>query len=52
YATPDATAAQNALAAHHIWSRIFPYSDSWIRLGLPGPAGDWARLETALKDGA
>lgn len=52
YATPDAAAAQSALAAHHIWSRIFPYSDSWIRLGLPGPPADWARLEAALKGGA
>ena len=52
YATPDATAAQNALAAHHIWSRIFPYSDSWIRLGLPGPPADWVRLEAALRGGA
>ncbi len=48
YATPDAATAQNALARHRIWSRIFPYSDRWIRLGLPGSPAEWARLETAL----
>lgn len=48
YATPDATAAQEALAKHRIWSRIFPYSDSWLRLGLPPRAG-WAQLERAMR---
>lgn len=37
------------LAAHRIWTRIFPYATDWIRLGLPGPEEDWARLETALR---
>ncbi len=48
YACADAAAAQQALARAHIWTRIFPYSAHWIRLGLPGNASDWARLETAL----
>ena len=48
YATPDATAAQNALAAHHVWSRIFPYSNSWIRLGLPRE-DRWSQLEAAME---
>ncbi|SLN55578.1 Histidinol-phosphate aminotransferase [Roseivivax jejudonensis] len=48
YVTPDATAAQAALATRQIWTRIFPYSDRWIRLGLPGREADWQRLETAL----
>lgn len=48
YDTPDAAAAQERLARHQIWSRIFPYSDRWIRLGLPGGAQEWARLEQAL----
>ncbi|NOR31207.1 MAG: threonine-phosphate decarboxylase [Sulfitobacter sp.] len=48
YATPDAAKAQRDLAARHIWTRIFPYSDTWIRLGLPGTEGDWSRLEAAL----
>lgn len=47
YATPDASAAQDRLARHRIWSRIFPYSPEWIRLGLPDGA-DWPRIETAL----
>lgn len=47
YDTPDAAAAQEALARHRIWSRIFPWSRGWIRLGLP-PASGWARLQTAL----
>ncbi len=48
YATPDATAAQNALASHHVWSRIFPYSNSWIRLGLPKD-DRWSQLEAAME---
>src|SRR6056297_292694 len=48
YATPDAVAAQEHLARHQIWSRIFPYSPHWIRLGLAGTAAEWSRLETAL----
>ena len=48
YATPDAVKAQRQLARSHIWTRIFPYSKSWIRLGLPGTEADWARLEDAF----
>jgi len=47
YDTRNAQAVQDHLAAHHIWSRIFPYSDRWVRLGLP-PADAWPRLEKAL----
>lgn len=47
YSVEDAVAAQTRLAEHHIWSRVFPYSKTWIRLGLPDGDG-WARLETAL----
>lgn len=50
YATPAASSAQRKLAAHHIWTRIFPYSDTWIRLGLPGTDADWSRLASALSD--
>ncbi len=35
------------LAEAHILTRIFPYSRTWIRLGLPGPDG-WDQLERAL----
>jgi cobalamin biosynthesis protein CobC len=48
YDTPDAAAAQDRLAAHRIWSRIFPWSPRLIRLGLPGMGGEWQRLATAL----
>lgn len=47
YDVDSATRWQDRLAEHRIWSRIFPYSDHWLRLGLPGP-DSWHRLETAL----
>lgn len=48
YDTPDASTAQDHLARHHIWSRIFPYSATWIRLGPAGSAAEWARLSQAM----
>lgn len=48
YGTPDAGAAQARLAAARIWSRIFPWSPDWLRLGMPGPEPEWARLAAAL----
>jgi cobalamin biosynthetic protein CobC len=48
YDVDEAAAWQDRLAQHHIWSRIFPYSDRWLRLGLPGPDAHWAQLEEAL----
>ncbi len=48
YETGDAKAAQDRLARAHIWSRIFPYSTGWIRLGLPGDEAEWARVADAL----
>jgi len=50
YHTPDAAAAQAQLARGHIWSRIFPYSDHWVRLGLPAPDA-WGQLEQAILTG-
>ncbi|OAN86908.1 threonine-phosphate decarboxylase [Sulfitobacter geojensis] len=47
YDVENASAWQDQLAHHHIWSRVFPYNPRWIRLGLP-PATGWAQLETAL----
>lgn len=47
YHVADAAALQRHLAQHHVWSRIFPYSHNWIRLGLPAP-DRWAQLEAAL----
>ena len=48
YHTPDAGAAQERLARAQIWSRIFPWHPHWLRLGLPGDEGEWARLAAAL----
>ncbi len=47
YDAQIAADAQAHLARHHIWSRIFPYSDTWLRLGIPGPK-EWERLSAAL----
>ncbi|MDQ2090768.1 threonine-phosphate decarboxylase [Marimonas arenosa] len=47
YAVEDALAFQAGLAERHIWSRVFPYSETWLRLGLPAPH-QWERLEAAL----
>lgn len=47
YDVGDAAAWQEKLAKSHIWSRVFPYSDNWFRLGLPAP-DQWLRLSTAL----
>jgi cobalamin biosynthetic protein CobC len=51
YVTPDAQAAQDHLAHHQIWSRIFPYSPHWIRLGLPVGDQGWQQLEKGMPDG-
>ena len=48
YDTADAAAAQDKLARHQIWSRIFPYSKTWLRLGPAGAAKEWARLARAM----
>ncbi|MFB2594540.1 threonine-phosphate decarboxylase CobD [Paracoccus sp. p4-l81] len=48
YHTPDAAAAQERLARGRIWSRIFPWHDHWLRLGLPGSVAEWAQLGKAL----
>lgn len=49
YDAGDALAAQERLAQHRVWSRVFPYSDSWIRLGLPGDEAGWQQLATAMQ---
>ncbi|MBC7476774.1 MAG: pyridoxal phosphate-dependent class II aminotransferase [Pseudorhodobacter sp.] len=48
YGVPDAAAMQETLARGRIWSRIFPYSTTWIRLGIPGDADEFFRLAKAL----
>lgn len=47
YDVGDAQPWQDRLARARIWTRVFPYSTTWLRLGLPAPQ-DWARLEAAL----
>jgi len=50
YAIPGgAAAAQAALAQRMIWSRVFPYAQDWLRLGLPGDEAEWRRLGKALQ---
>ncbi|GGL75064.1 threonine-phosphate decarboxylase [Wenxinia marina] len=48
YKVDDAGAWQERLAAARIWSRTFPYSRTWLRLGLPGPEA-WDRVAQALR---
>lgn len=47
YEVEDAAAWQHRFAKAQIWTRIFPYSDRLIRLGLPAP-DQWHRLEALL----
>ena len=47
YEVDDAARWQERLARGHVWSRIFPYSKTWLRLGLPAP-DRWGQLEAAL----
>jgi cobalamin biosynthetic protein CobC len=49
YAVRDARALQTRLAQARIWTRVFPYSETWLRLGLPGGEDDWRRLWDALR---
>lgn len=48
YEVEDAEAAQAHLAKGRVWSRIFPYSKTWLRLGLPHP-DRWGQLEAAVE---
>ncbi len=47
YEVADAAAAQGHLAKAHVWSRTFPYSKTWLRLGLPHP-DRWDQLDAAV----
>ncbi|QBF29988.1 threonine-phosphate decarboxylase [Thalassococcus sp. S3] len=47
YQVDDAAAWQERLARRQIWSRIFPYSQTLLRLGLPHPDA-FPRVEAAL----
>ena len=48
YHVADATTVHTTLAKAHIWSRIFPGNQNWVRLGLPGSDVEWDRLGVAL----
>ena len=48
YDVGDAPAIFEALARRAILARVFPYSQSWMRLGLPGSPQALARLKAAL----
>jgi len=48
YDVSNAETWQSRLANAQIWTRIFPYSNTWLRLGLPGTEADWLRIERAL----
>lgn len=48
YAVADAGDLQRALAGDQIWSRTFPYSKTWVRLGMPGCDAEWQRLAAAM----
>ena len=47
YEVDNARNWQNRLAQNRIWTRIFPYSKTWLRVGLP-PEDGWAKLKAAL----
>ena len=47
YEVEDAAQWQTRFAEARIWTRIFPYSRHFIRLGLPAP-DQWHRLEALL----
>lgn len=49
YQVANAITWQNHLAKSAIWSRIFPYSNHWLRLGLPADAVGFERLHRAAK---
>ncbi|MCP5085209.1 MAG: pyridoxal phosphate-dependent class II aminotransferase [Rhodobacteraceae bacterium] len=50
YEVGEAKRVQDMLAKRHIWSRVFPYSEGLLRLGLPGNEDGWCRLESAVKE--
>lgn len=46
YDTKSSISEQTRLAQSHIWTRAFPYSDRWLRLGLPDGDAQWDRLQS------
>lgn len=48
--TQHAARLFEGLARAGIWTRPFAYRADWLRIGLPGDAAGWGRLESALDD--
>ncbi|MCA1297405.1 threonine-phosphate decarboxylase CobD [Stappia indica] len=46
--TRDAAALHRALARQRIWTRVFDYAPTWMRIGLPGSKEAFDRLDAAL----
>lgn len=49
YDVGDAKGLQDKLARAGIWTRIFPYAPSWMRLGIPANIVEFDRLRAALR---
>lgn len=49
YQVENAVEFQEKLAKKNVWSRVFPYSTTWLRLGLPGTNAQWNHLLAALE---
>ena len=47
YEVDDASRWQTRFARHRIWTRVFSYSTTWLRLGLPHP-DRWGQFEVTL----
>jgi len=45
-----AAAVHEGLARRHIWTRVFDYAPTWIRIGLPGSKSNLDRLGNALAE--
>ena len=50
--TRNAAALHEALARRRIWTRVFDYAPTWMRIGLPGSGENLQRLRQALADAA
>jgi len=48
YEVDNAARWQDRLAQGRVLGRIFPYSETWLRLGIPGDENALRRLEAAL----
>jgi len=49
-ATRNAAGLHDALARRRIWTRVFDYAPTWMRIGLPGSAENRERLRQALAE--